>query len=81
MVRSATFHAPIALPATLGIFATATRVERDSAVVQAVLTHASTAVDCRAELVMMLRPPEPGWDEAVRVYRARIAALKARAEP
>jgi len=50
-------------------------------VVQAVLSQAVDAVDCRVELVMMLRPPEPGWDEAVRVYRARIAALKARARP
>jgi len=81
MVRSATFHAPIKVPATLAIFATATRVDRDSAVVQAVLSQAVDAVDCRVELVMMLRPPEPGWDEAVRVYRARIAALKARARP
>ena len=81
MVRNATFHAPVALPATLGIFARAARVERDSAVVQAELTHAIDAVDCRVELVMMLRPPEPGWEDAIRVYRARIAALKARARP
>ena len=56
MVRNATFHAPVALPATLGIFARAARVERDSAVVHAELTHAIDAVDCRVELVMVLRP-------------------------
>lgn len=81
LVRNATFRAPITLPATLGIFATASRVERDSAVVQATLTHAVDAVDCRVELVMMLRPPEPGWEEAIGVYRARIAALRARTRP
>ncbi len=81
MVRNATFHAPVALPATLRIFARAARVERDSALVQAELAYASDAVDCRAELVMMLRPAEPGWQDAIRVYRARIAALKARGRP
>jgi len=81
MVRNATFHAPVALPATLGIFARAARVERDSAVVHAELTHAIDTVDCRVELVMVMRPPEPGWEDAIRVYRARIAALKARARP
>ena len=68
-------------PATLGIFMRATRVERDIAVVQGDLTHAIDAVDCRVELVMVMRPPEPGWEDAIRVYRARIAALKARARP
>src|SRR3954470_10284410 len=81
MVRNATFHAPVALPATLGVAVRAARVERESAVVQAELTHAIDAVHCRAELVMMLRPAEPGWDDAIRVYRARIADLKARARP
>src|SRR3954470_19314897 len=55
MVRSATFHAPVPLPAMLRIFVRATRVERDGAVVQAELTHAIDAVGCRVELVMMLR--------------------------
>jgi 3-hydroxymyristoyl/3-hydroxydecanoyl-(acyl carrier protein) dehydratase len=81
MVRNATFHAPVALPATLRIAVRAARVERDSALVQAELAHAINAVDCRAELVMMLRPAEAGWQDAIRVYRARIAALKARAQP
>src|SRR4051812_34162258 len=81
MVRNATFHAPVALPATVGIAVRAARVERDSALVQAELTHAINAVACRAELVMMLRPAEPGWEDAIRVYRARIAALKARVRP
>ena len=30
---------------------------------------------------MVMRPAEPGWEDAIRVYRARIAALKARARP
>jgi 3-hydroxymyristoyl/3-hydroxydecanoyl-(acyl carrier protein) dehydratase len=81
MVRNAKFHAPVALPATLGIFLRATRVERDSAVVEGHLTHAIDAVDCRVELVMVLRPAEQGWEDAIRVYRTRLAALKARAQP
>lgn len=79
MVRNATFHAPVALPATARILVRAARIERDTAVVQAELTRAIDAVDCRVELVMVLRPPEAGWADAIRVYRARIAALKARA--
>src|SRR6478672_7056582 len=81
MVRNAKFLAPVALPATLGIFVHGARVERDSAVVHAVLTHAIDAVDCRVELAMMLRPPEPGWADAIRVYRARLASLKAGMPP
>jgi 3-hydroxymyristoyl/3-hydroxydecanoyl-(acyl carrier protein) dehydratase len=78
MVRHATFHAPVALPAMPRIFARATRVERASAIVQAELTHAIDAIGCRVELVMILRPAEPGWEDAIRGYRARIAALKRR---
>jgi len=81
LVRNATFRAPIALPADLGIVASAIRVERDSAVVQATLSRAIDSADCRVELVMMLRPPERGWEDAIRAYRARIAALKARVRP
>jgi 3-hydroxymyristoyl/3-hydroxydecanoyl-(acyl carrier protein) dehydratase len=79
-IRNATFHAATSLPATLWIFATATRVGRDAAVVQAVLTHAFDVVDCEVELLMLLRPAEPGWEHAIGTYRARIAALKGRAQ-
>jgi 3-hydroxymyristoyl/3-hydroxydecanoyl-(acyl carrier protein) dehydratase len=79
MVRNATFRAPVPLPATLGIFASAPRIERDSAVVQAMIMPGADEVACRVELVMMLRPPEPGWNDAIAGYRARIAALRARA--
>jgi len=81
MVRHATFRAPVPLPAALGIVANATRIERDSAIVQAVIRPGADEVACRVELVMMLRPPEPGWNDAIAGYRARIAALKARARP
>jgi predicted hotdog family 3-hydroxylacyl-ACP dehydratase len=81
MVRNATFHAPVTLPAAARIALRAARLEGDSAVVLGELTDASGALDCRVELVMMLRPPEREWEPAIRLYRDRVAALKARGAP
>src|SRR3954452_8835725 len=53
MVRNATFHAPVVLPAALRIAVHAARVERDSAVVLGELTDATETVECRVDLVMM----------------------------
>ena len=79
MVRHATFHVPVSLPARPMISARAERIERDSVVVHTELYPSAGELACRAALVMVLLPAQPGWEEAQKRHRARIAQLKARA--
>lgn len=78
MVRHATFHVPVSLPARPTILARAERIERDSVVVNAEIFPSPGELACRAALVMVLLPAQPGWDEAQERHRARIAQLKAK---
>jgi 3-hydroxymyristoyl/3-hydroxydecanoyl-(acyl carrier protein) dehydratase len=79
MVRHATFHVPVSLPAQPAILARAERIERDSVLVNVELYPSAGELACRAALVMVLLPAQPGWEEAEECHRARIAQLKARA--
>jgi len=79
MVRHATFHVPVSLPAQLSISARAERIERDSIVAHTEILPSAGELACRAALVMVMLPPQPGWEEAQERHRARIAQLKARA--
>jgi 3-hydroxymyristoyl/3-hydroxydecanoyl-(acyl carrier protein) dehydratase len=78
LVRNATFLEPVVLPATLILSAEVRRSEPSSVVV-AVIVEREGRPCCRAELVMALRDAEPGWTEAIRSYRERLAIWKARA--
>jgi len=78
MVRSASFPALGTLPAEVVIAAQLRRLEAAAAVVTVTCAHGE-AMLCRAELVMVLRAPEPAWAEAMAAARARIAAWTVRA--
>jgi len=72
MIRNATFHAVVPLPAELEITAEVRRVE-PSTVVVAVTASRGETLCCRAELVMMMREAEPEWADAIATARARVA--------
>jgi 3-hydroxymyristoyl/3-hydroxydecanoyl-(acyl carrier protein) dehydratase len=71
MVRHAVFHAVAPLPAELELTAELRRVEPSSVVVA--VTASSGELLCRAELVMVLREPEPAWAAAIAAARERVA--------
>ena len=78
LVRNAAFLEPVPLPASLVITAKVQRAEPSSVAV-AVQVENEGRPSCRAELVMALREAEPRWQEAIRGYKERLAAWKARA--
>jgi 3-hydroxymyristoyl/3-hydroxydecanoyl-(acyl carrier protein) dehydratase len=73
MVKSARFTSPVALPADLDIAAELRRVE-PSSVIAAVTITVGGVETSRAELVMAMQPPEPGWADAIARARARVTA-------
>jgi 3-hydroxymyristoyl/3-hydroxydecanoyl-(acyl carrier protein) dehydratase len=79
LVRHAAFLEPAVLPARLVISAQVKRAEPSSVAVATSLARDNGEILCRAELVMALREADATWAEAIRRYRARVAAWKARA--
>ncbi len=79
LVRHAAFLEPTVLPARLVISAQVKRAEPSSVAVATSLARENGQILCRAELVMALRKADATWAEAIRRYRARVAAWKARA--
>ena len=79
LVRHAAFLEPAVLPARLMISAQVKRAEPSSVALAASVTRENGEILCRAELVMALREADATWAEAIRRYRARVAAWKARA--
>ena len=79
LVRHAAFLEPAVLPARLVISAQVKRAEPSSVVVATSLGRETGEILCRAELVMALREADASWAEAIRRYRARVAAWKVRA--
>jgi 3-hydroxymyristoyl/3-hydroxydecanoyl-(acyl carrier protein) dehydratase len=78
LVRHATFLEPAVLSARLVISAHVKRAEPSNVAVTASLARANGETLCRAELVMALRAADATWAEAIRRYRERVAAWKAR---
>jgi 3-hydroxymyristoyl/3-hydroxydecanoyl-(acyl carrier protein) dehydratase len=76
LVRNAAFLEPVPLPAAVIVTATVKREETASVAV-AVEVSRDGRPSARAELVMVLREAEPGWDDAIRRYRERLARWKA----
>lgn len=72
MVRNAAFEHPVQLPATLELRAKLTRTgpTNTTATVEIFVGEQRT---CRAEIVMMMREPEPSWAAALAEARARVA--------
>ena len=78
LVRNAAFLERVDLPASLRVSARVRRAEPSSVAVTVSLAREGGAQLCRAELVMTLREADPTWAEAIRGYRERLAAWKAR---
>lgn len=79
LVRHAAFLEPAILPARLVISARVKRAEPSSVAVTTSMARDNGEMLCRAELVMALRQADATWAEAIRRYRERVAAWKARA--
>lgn len=76
MVRQASFHRAVELPADLTLTAELRRVELATVLV-AVTASASGETVCRGDLVMAMREAEGPWADAIAAARARVAAWKA----
>lgn len=79
LVRHAAFLEPAVLPARLVISAQVKRAELSNVAVATSIARETGEMLCRAELVMALREADATWVEAIRRYRERVAAWKARA--
>jgi len=83
MVRQATFQTAVPLPAKVELLAEVRRVDPSNVAVHVVGSVMDDgeprAQAARIEVVMMLLPEEPSWQDAVRLYKERLSRWKARA--
>jgi 3-hydroxymyristoyl/3-hydroxydecanoyl-(acyl carrier protein) dehydratase len=72
LVRDASFPTLVSLPARLDINAELKQV-LEANVAAAVTVSCGGTLVCRAELVMAMQAPQPGWTAAIEAARARVA--------
>jgi 3-hydroxymyristoyl/3-hydroxydecanoyl-(acyl carrier protein) dehydratase len=75
MIRSAKFHRPVPLPATIVLTAEISRLDLSNTALQ-VRARATKELVMSAELVMMMVEGAPEWETAIRARHERLASWK-----